>query len=149
MSVNSKRLFIILVLTLAFARNAYAQEVMRNARVCVNTACVTAEIADSDATRTKGLMFRESLADTEGMLFIFPQPGRYSFWMMNMRFPLDIIWIDETRRIVDIKTGVKPCTSGSCESILPRSDALYVLEVPEGFTRRYQTAVGDTVSINY
>jgi uncharacterized protein len=148
MSVNFKFLFFVVVLTILCTRYSYAQEI-RTARVCIKDACVNAEIVDTDQARAKGLMFREALADTEGMLFIFPSPGKYSFWMMNMRIPLDIIWIDETSRIVHIKAGFEPCNNtGSCESIAPRSDALYVLEVPSGFTLRHHAAIGDTISIN-
>jgi uncharacterized protein len=147
MSVNFKFLFFALIPAVLCARSSYALDVKQTARVCVKDACVAAEIADSDAARMKGLMFRESLADTEGMLFVFPSPARYSFWMMNMRIPLDIIWIDASRRIVDIKAGAPPCTANSCESMMPRSDALYVLEVPEGFARRHQADIGDTVTI--
>ncbi|MFA5099833.1 MAG: DUF192 domain-containing protein [Candidatus Omnitrophota bacterium] len=147
MSVNSKRLFLALMLAALCAQNSYAQDALRTAKVCVKGACVVAEIADTEAARMKGLMFRESLAETEGMLFVFPRAGRYGFWMMNMRIPLDIIWLDGTRRIVDIKTNANPCTEDPCESILPRSDALYVLEVPAGFTLSHQAAIGDTISI--
>jgi uncharacterized membrane protein (UPF0127 family) len=147
MSVNFKRLFALLIPVFLCAQNCYAQGVVPAARVCIKDACVKAEIADTDPARMKGLMFRESLAETEGMLFVFSRPGRYSFWMMNMRIPLDLIWIDEARRIVDIKQCFEPCNSSSCESVTPRSDALYVLEVPSGFTLRHHAVIGDTVTI--
>ena len=149
MSVNFNRPALIFILVIAWFGYSSAADIIHTARVCVNDACVNAEIADTDGARMTGLMYRGSLAETGGMLFVFPVPGRYSFWMMNMRFPLDIIWIDEARRIVDIKAGVEPCAAGSCESILPRSDALYVLEVPAGFTLRHQAAIGDTVYITH
>ncbi|MFA6384652.1 MAG: DUF192 domain-containing protein [Candidatus Omnitrophota bacterium] len=149
MSVNFSRLVLIVTFVIVWFGYSSAADMIYKARVCVKDACVNAEIADTDGARMTGLMYRGSLAENGGMLFVFPGPGRYSFWMMNMRFPLDIIWIDETRRIVDIKAGVEPCAAGSCESILPRSDALYVLEVPAGFTLRHQAAIGDTVSITH
>jgi uncharacterized protein len=147
MSVNFKFLSVVLALAVLCPRPAHAQDAKQTARVCIKDACVAAEIADTDAARMKGLMFRESLAETEGMLFVFSGSARYSFWMMNMRIPLDIIWIDEARRIVDIRSDVQPCSSSSCESMTPRSDARYVLEVPAGFTRRHQADFGDTVTI--
>lgn len=53
------------------------------------------EIADTDAKRSRGLGYRESLCERCGMLFVFDEPGRYAFWMKGMRFPLDIIWLRE------------------------------------------------------
>jgi len=112
--------------------------------VCIKDTCIQAEVVSTFAEREKGLMFRESLADDKGMLFIFEEEGLYNFWMKNMRFPLDIIWLDLNKKIVDIKENVLPC-SESCEILSPENKAKYVLEVNAGFTRRNKVKIGEVV----
>ncbi|MDQ2766457.1 MAG: DUF192 domain-containing protein, partial [Gemmatimonadota bacterium] len=70
---------------------------------------VRIELAADDDTREKGLMFRDRLPDGTGMLFVFPQPGDFPFWMKNTLIPLDMIWIDADHRIVHIAHDVPPC----------------------------------------
>jgi len=136
--------FLILALS---AIPAYAAGLpLKIAQVCVKALCVQAEIADTDQARSQGLMYRDSLADTEGMLFVFPSPDRYAFWMKNMRISIDIIWIDKDKRVVDIKSRVPPC-GDACESMAPSNDALYVLELRSGFTDDHNIKIGDVVSI--
>jgi len=114
------------------------------ATVCIKDACIQAEVVSASAEREKGLMFRESLAVDRGMLFIFEEEGLYSFWMKNMRFPLDIIWLDLNKKIVDIKENVPPCGE-SCETLSPENKAKYVLEVNAGFAGRNKIKVGEVV----
>lgn len=103
------------------------------------------EIADTESKRQLGLMSRQSMPENQGMLFVFEKEETQSFWMKNMKFPLDIIWISEDKRIVDIKSNVLPCRD-SCESIVPQAKAKYVLEVNAGFVERNKIRIGDEVS---
>ena len=73
-------------------------------------------------------MFREQLSDKKGMLFIFPQEGVHSFWMKNTLMPLDLLWIDKERKIIDIQTA-QPCQEDPCPVSTPSGSALYVLEI--------------------
>ncbi|MFH0832785.1 MAG: DUF192 domain-containing protein [Candidatus Aenigmatarchaeota archaeon] len=107
---------------------------------------VNAEIADTPAERTQGLMFRKSLDEDNGMLFIFESNGYYSFWMKNTYIPLDIIWINNNH-VIHIEHAI-PCND-SCISYYPNSSARYVLEVNGGFTDRYNIRIGDTITIDY
>lgn len=111
-------------------------------RVCVNSACIQAEVADSAEKQEVGLMFRKNLAENRGMLFIFDREAKYSFWMKNMQFPLDIIWIDSNREIVDITENALPC-KGTCDTIMPAVSSRYVLEVSSGFVKRKKIKKGD------
>ena len=113
--------------------------------VCIKQVCIEAEIADSAPKQAKGLMFREGLSDKKGMFFIFDKEDKYAFWMKNMQFALDIIWINQDKEIVDINTNVPPCGT-SCENIIPREKSRYVLEVSAGFVERNQIKIGDSVS---
>lgn len=98
---------------------------------------VAVQIADSEPRRVRGLMFQDQLPYDQGMIFVFEEPGLYSLWMLNMQFPLDMIWFDETGKIVHIEKDVPPCKSAleitTCQSIVPDNEALYVLEVTSGF----------------
>jgi len=96
-------------------------------------ATIQAEVADTEAKRRLGLMFRESLPQDRGMLFIFDQPDLYSFWMKNCRFPLDMIWLDQNKRIVSVTSNAPPCLSDPCPTYQPKGKALYVIEAVAGF----------------
>ena len=102
---------------------------------------IRAEIADTFTKRTKGLMFRKSLPENEGMLFVFDNEDYHSFWMMNMSIPIDIIWINEKKEVVDILQNVQPCGL-SCSSYKPKEKAMYVLEVSVNFTDRHNIEIG-------
>ncbi len=115
-------------------------------RVCIKDICLEAEIVNSEAQKKRGLMYRESLAWESGMLFIFDVPARYSFWMNNMRMPLDIIWIDSDKNIIDITQSALPCKGQQgCENIIPVSEVKYVLEVNAGFSNKNKIRIGDKV----
>ena len=111
-------------------------------RVCVQDKCYTVEIAKDDTTRTKGLMFREHMPADQGMLFIFPALQRYSFWMKNTLIPLDIIWLDNSRRIVHVEKNTQPCTADPCMHYVPSAEALYVLELNAGESEKQTMEIG-------
>ena len=94
---------------------------------------IRAEIVDTNPTRIKGLMFRETLPENQGMLFVFESEGKYGFWMRNMNFPIDIIWIDKNNKVVDIAKNAEPCHL-TCVSYKPKDNAKFVLEVRANLT---------------
>ncbi len=124
----------------AFCSLCLAKEAIK--QVCFENVCVQAEIADTKDKRKTGLMFRESLPKNQGMLFIFDREESHSFWMKNMRIPLDIIYICQDKRIVDIKADVAPCRD-SCYGLAPGAKAKYVLEVNAGFAEENKIEIGD------
>ena len=81
------------------------------------------------------------------MLFMFPRNDVYSFWMKNTLIPLDMIWIDEGRKIVHLKQDVQPCRADPCPSYSPEVSARYVLELPAGDAARRGITVGDEVTM--
>ncbi len=133
----------VLMVLSAFRACGFAQPLTVN--VFVRDQSVTAEIADTADARATGLMNRDSLAPGRGMLFVFPYEAKHAFWMMNVRFPIDMIWIDRNHRIVHIEHSAAAC-SGACPSYEPQAAAAYVLEVPAGFCACNDVAVGDTVA---
>jgi len=81
---------------------------------------------------TRGLMFRETLGKDRGMLFLHPKPGMYQYWTYNVKFPLDIVWMDEGHKVVEVYPNAPPCTSKSareCPTYGGRHTARYVLEM--------------------
>ncbi|HFA49430.1 MAG TPA: DUF192 domain-containing protein [Bacteroidetes bacterium] len=100
------------------------------------------EKADNDAERAFGMMFRKSSTDNQGMLFLFDNSEPQSFWMKNTLIPLDIIYIDENKKI----TTIYPNTTPLSETSLPSNgNAKYVLETRGGFCEEYGVKVGDIV----
>ena len=74
----------------------------------VDSVPLEVQIADTDSSRVRGLMFQDQLPLDQGMLFVFPEQGLYSLWMLNMQFELDMIWFDGDGKVVHIKTNVPP-----------------------------------------
>ena len=113
-------------------------------QVCIKNFCVDVELAMTNEQRMKGLQLRRELSDYSGMLFVFERSDNYSFWMKDTYIPLDMIWLNEGKKIVEIAAHVQPCSSGLCPSITPRDKALYVLEVNAGLAEKNNIHVGDT-----
>lgn len=105
---------------------------------------VQVEVANTELTRAHGLSDRESLAKDTGMLFVFPVPGFYEFWMKDMHFSIDMIWVDKDHTIVSINQDVAPDTYPGTFS--PENPALYVIEVPAGYAKNYAITAGDVVT---
>lgn len=104
------------------------------------------ELADTASKRAKGLGGRESLPEGWGMLFVFPQEGRYRFWMKGVKFPLDFVFIKEGG-VVDLLKNIPPPQPGQSTQSLPVYEPVVpvnmVLEVNSGFVDKYNIKVGD------
>ncbi|MEJ5165623.1 MAG: DUF192 domain-containing protein [Thermoanaerobaculia bacterium] len=107
-----------------------------------NGKSVKVEIAKTEEERALGLMFRHSLPEDRGMLFIFEKEDFQSFWMKNCFFPLDLIFIDKKGKIVDIKENFEPCKEDPCPTYKSKEKAIYVLEVEGGFVRKNNIKIG-------
>lgn len=107
---------------------------------------VTAELAVTDEERQQGLMFREDLRENQAMLFVFEEEGIHSFWMKNMRFPIDIIWLDKDRRIIHIEPQVPACQRDPCPSYSPGRPAQYVLELRSGCAEKHGLRLNDILA---
>jgi len=105
------------------------------------------EIADDDASRMQGLMFRDELADNRGMLFIFRREEPRSFWMRNTRIPLDIIYLNRDLEVVSIVHDARPCRTRQCPSYPSRGPAMYVLEINGGQARELGLERGDVLTV--
>jgi len=104
------------------------------------------EIAATPDARAQGLMYRESLADGRGMLFLFPRPTVEAFWMKNCNFPIDIVWMDANRRVIFVSAHTPPCKDDPCPTYGPRVKSLYVLEIPDGAAAKEKADVGSVLT---
>jgi len=137
--------FLVCTLLVAPALSAAGAKPVAGIKACFATVCVQAEIADTHFLRARGLMYRAGLERQQGMLFVFPVDGKYSFWMKNMRFPIDIIWIDQTKTVVDTKSDVPACKQTRCPDLVPQVACRYVLEVAAGFVKQHHIRTGDHI----
>jgi uncharacterized protein len=118
------------------AMTRYSQVVLGGKTFVVDTARTTYSLQ-------RGLSYRESLADDGGMFFIFSKEDKYGFWMKDMNFPIDIIWINSDMKIVHIEKSV--ATSTYPKVFTPEAPAKYVLEISAGQTDALKVKKGDTV----
>ncbi|UVT16750.1 MAG: DUF192 domain-containing protein [Nitrospira sp.] len=106
---------------------------------------IQAEIADTPRKRAQGLMYRDHLEKDHGMLFFFSEPQAWSFWMKNTKIALDLIWLDDKKRVTHVERNVPICTKtdDSCPQYRPNSDdAVYVLEIAGGTIDGYKIEKG-------
>jgi uncharacterized protein len=131
---------------LVLATTSGAQSIESRALVTFpNGMKVSVEVADTDAERARGLMFRKTLAPDQGMLFLFEERGIHPFWMKNTLISLDILWLDSLGTIVSIAHAVPPCIAEPCPHYAPNAEACAVVEVMSGFAKQHGVRVGDRV----
>lgn len=102
---------------------------------------IKVDLALNEKTQRQGLSGRKELKENEGMLFVFDKSGKYPFWMKDMNFPLDIIWLSEDLEVVYIKKRALP--ESFPENFIPEKNAKYVLEVVSGFSEKNNLKAGD------
>jgi uncharacterized membrane protein (UPF0127 family) len=105
------------------------------------------EVADDDAERARGLMFRDELPAGRGMLFLHEREQPQAYWMKNTRIPLDILYFDSSRRLVSQQRDVPPCTAGDrCPPYPSDAPARYVLELNAGEAARLKLEDGSELT---
>jgi len=125
----------------------------RHATVTVDTTAIEAELARTPAEKQLGLGGRSGLAPDAGMLFVFDAPDRHVFWMLDMQFALDFVWI-RGDRVVDLSAEIPPppagldAASGLLRQVQPKEPADLVLEVAAGSIAKHGWKVGDAVEID-
>lgn len=140
---------LILVLFLRFRDNSVKDEAVTPSPyqgfVSVGDTYIPVSIADTEATRELGLSGTTSLAKGSGKLFIFEQPSKYGFWMKDMNYSLDLVWIDATFHVVDITKNVSPESYPNV--FYAKEPVLFVLEVNDGESEALKLIPGTTVTI--
>jgi uncharacterized membrane protein (UPF0127 family) len=105
---------------------------------------IRAEVMMHPEDMIRGMMYRDSLPPDRGMLFIHGEPGQYTYWMYQVKIPLDIIWLDAQKRIVEMSPHTPPCTTraSECPHYGGNVKALYVLELAAGSIERHGLRIG-------
>lgn len=113
----------------------------------IGNATVAVDIADTEVLREQGLSGRTGLAEGTGMLFVFDTDGVWGIWMKDMRFAIDIVWVDATGTVITVAANVSPSTYLKTPPgvFFPDRPARYVIELPAGFTTTHEVAVGAKV----
>jgi uncharacterized membrane protein (UPF0127 family) len=107
---------------------------------------IRAELMIRDEDMRRGMMFRDRMEPDRGMLFIHSAPGNYPYWMYQVKIPLDIIWLDKDRRIVEILPNVPPCAAASskdCPTYGGKFVSRFTLELAGGGAAQYGLKPGD------
>ena len=120
----------------------------REPSVVLNGQRFTVELAETQEKQALGLMFRDSLPDSHGMLFVFPAESLRSFWMKNTRISLDIIYFDEDLRLVSVAEDARPCRTQRCPSYHSEGPAKYVLELNAGKAAELGLRPGDLLELH-
>jgi uncharacterized membrane protein (UPF0127 family) len=108
--------------------------------------CFRLDVADTNTLRRQGLSGRDSLAADEGMLFLYDLSGEYGYWMKDMNFPIDIIWLNHNDEIVTILSSVLP--DSYPETFYPEDSARKVIEVSAGIATELDLEIGDMLNVS-
>ena len=106
------------------------------------------ELAETSEQQALGLMFRDTLPDDQGMLFLFPVEAIRSFWMKNTRIALDIFYFDAELKLVSVSENVQPCRTQQCPNYPSKGPARYVLELNAGKAAELGVQAGDVLGLH-
>lgn len=113
---------------------------------------IAVEVADTPEARELGLSGRSGLSEDEGLLFVFDAPGNYAFWMKDMKFAIDIIWLDQQGVVVNVENNVTPESyfeTNPPKVFINRPAAAYVLELPAGQAAHNGIYLGTQVALEF
>jgi len=117
--------------------------------VAINDSKFQVEVAETDTEKQIGLSNTQSLPENEGMLFLFDKPGFYSFWMKEMKFPIDIIFINGNKVTTIVTNAMPPSKNdGNLPLFQPTEESDKVLEVNAGIAKKYNITEGSIIDIN-
>lgn len=125
------------------------QKLFHTSNATIKDQTFTLLLARTEPEREKGLSGRDSLPAQEGMLFLFDKPDYYGFWMKDMKFPLDIIFIHD-KQVVTVYQSIQPPAknAASLQIVKPSEPADMVLEINAGLSAKYHIQTGDIVTLS-
>lgn len=141
---SQSKSIIILLVVLAFSvlfMAATAFTFLKDRQLTINDQKFDVVLADTPPEREKGLSGWDRLGQDQGMLFVYSEPGPYCIWMKDMKFSIDIIWFDASRKVIHTEQNVPP--ESYPDTFCPESNAKYILEVPAGTVSNHQIKAGD------
>lgn len=133
-------LLVIVLLILLLNLNKKPTIILKNGKT------INLQLAVTEQEQETGLMYRKSLDENSGMLFIYQDEQIRSFWMKNTLIPLDIIFIDSNNRIIDIQSA-EPCKKNPCIDYISKYPAKYVLETNQGYSEKNNISIGDKIEL--
>jgi len=142
----NKRMAGMLSISILIVFNQACRSQQEKNQVCFKNKCVDVELALTREQQSKGLQFRERLDEHGGMLFIFQKSRVHRFWMKDTLIPLDMIWLDYSRRVVYIQENAQPCIKMPCKDYGPAQEVLYVLELNAFYSSQLNLKIGDTLT---
>ena len=142
-------LFVIVLGTASYMNGRGFSLTPKGSTVTIGKTTFPVEVEKTEAAREKGLSGRSSLAAGHGILFLFDTPNRYAFWMKDMKFPIDIIFINGSRVVSvfpNVPAPVASVPDSSLPVYVPTSAADKALELPAGTAKKDNIKIGDTVT---
>ncbi|MBF0533078.1 MAG: DUF192 domain-containing protein [Candidatus Omnitrophica bacterium] len=119
-------------------------------KVCLRGQCFAVEIADTPAKWIRGLQERQNMPLDQGMLFVFPKSEPHIFWMKDTLIPLDMIWMDDSRRVIYIEKNAPPCLAEPCATFgSAYNNSLYVLELNSGQAEKIGLRPGEVLDFKF
>jgi uncharacterized membrane protein (UPF0127 family) len=119
------------------------------AKVSIEGLQLSAEIPTTRELMAKGLAVKNELRENASMLFVYEEPSKQSFWMKDMKFPIDIMWVDSNGKIVHIEENLEPCPLAPiCPTYAPNTDSQFVLETVSGFAQRHNIGLGTYIKFD-
>ena len=133
----------VIIIILAVSVGYFVLQQRPSNRITIDGVVLIVDLATTPAEQQQGLSGRDSMAPDHGMLFVFQTEYYWSFWMIEMNFPLDMIWFNSSRQAVFFEQNLPPCGPNFCPVFTPPVKALYVLEVNAGFIAAHHISLGD------
>jgi uncharacterized membrane protein (UPF0127 family) len=140
------RLYLLLAMLLVTATVRAANLAVAHVKIVGHR--ISVEIANTDATREHGLMGRMYMAPNHGMLFVYPDAQPRYFWMKHTLIPLDILFFDAQRRLINVSADAPPCEADPCPTYNSAAPAQYVLELNAGAVKRLGIEAGQQLKLN-
>ncbi|MEA3272096.1 MAG: DUF192 domain-containing protein [Patescibacteria group bacterium] len=145
--MNKQYFFVLILIVMVITAIilGYLQKQPRHGKVIIGEKEIKVELADTILKRKNGLSNRDNLKGNTGMLFVFNRSGKYGFWMKDMNFPIDIIWI-QNGKIIDVTPNVPPDDQKAI--YFSREEVNFVLEISAGFAEENGVKIGESVDIS-
>ena len=139
---------LLVLLMIIFTIGLFALDFYPKEKVCFEDTkdCFWVDVVDNVEGRQNGLMDVKFLGGKEGMLFVFPETGNYSFWMKNTLIELDIVWVNSEKKVAYIEHSALPCLVENCEIYNPEVESKYVLEVRGGRMNELGIVIGEEIN---
>ncbi len=106
---------------------------------------IQAEVMMRQDDMARGMMHRSEIPSGRGLLFVFGKPGQNRFWMLNVKVPLDIVWMDRGHTIVELAANAEPCPELPCRSYGGEKESQFILELAGGSIAKYGLQPGQTI----